>query len=125
VRYDTKDEATAASVDIQQMMADPSQWALKVWENIGWHCAIVCGPAYIWPCGEDTYSCLISGDPDKAGSGEACWSSHESGNTPEEALQKEIASFRKYKRSREDQLELVEDALVAIAMKETADDHAG
>lgn len=75
-------------------------WRIKVWENLGWHVAWTKGSAEVYEGRRIigySYSCLISDEPNKPGSGSSEWSTHAgSFSTPLQAYLHEVAAVRKY-----------------------------
>jgi len=119
-KYANKEAAEKHGEEIRQMMANPDQWKVQVWENLGWHCAIDCGPVHVWPSvSKDSFNCLIAGNDNHPGSGDGRWSTKgKSGKTPEEAVRIEMASVFAYKNAELGRLADIEAKLAAIELKD-------
>jgi hypothetical protein len=97
MNFKTEIEARTFGDALLPKMPSPDRWTLRVWENLGWHCSVICGPIQVWPTEMDRYHCLISDDVRHAGGGAGVWSQRNgSAKTPKGAMRKAFAAVRAY-----------------------------
>lgn len=70
--------ATRKAKELQRIMG--SGWAIRVWENLGWHYELTHGPVGLFKSeGNGKYYAMISNDPNKAGGGLSFWTEEDHG----------------------------------------------
>jgi hypothetical protein len=102
MKHTTQNEAQARAERVRDKFKLKG-WAVRVWENLGWHWNLQRANLSLseYPKGRDgkTYfSCMVSDDPEKPGSGLAVWSPDDRGfpETPQEAIFTAVNAASKY-----------------------------
>jgi len=76
--YLSRAHARVAGFNVKATMTRPELWAIDVWYNMGWHCALKCNNVRlgVYPISQTAYrfNCLVSSDKDICGPGLAAWS---------------------------------------------------
>lgn len=67
MNYQTKHDAETAGRAAKRQM--PPGWAVRVWENLGWHMHLQNGPATVWEFDVGRWICMIGRSADTTESG--------------------------------------------------------
>jgi hypothetical protein len=102
MKHTTENEANARAEMVREKF-DLKGWAVRVWQNMGWHWNLQKGPISLSEYtlsfhGGTYFSALISDEPERPGTGLSAWSPEKGvfPKTPQEAIALSLAAVNEY-----------------------------
>ncbi len=92
----TKKQAEAAGAKLLKKLKGKG-WKIRVWENLGWHCAAHNGALTVhYDSRDGTHSCLLSDRVNDHGAGQGYWTENYYPKDPNKAVARQMKLAREF-----------------------------